>query len=104
MKSVTVHPSDERGADFFAESIIKKFALHPNPNNGVFTVEVELSKVSPIRLRVVDIGTGIVLNDARYTGQKEYILPYSLFLSTSVYVILLETSAGYMPIKMIINK
>jgi hypothetical protein len=103
IKSVTVHHADERGMDFFAESIIKKFALYPNPNNGVFTVEVELSKVSPIRLRIVDIGRGIVLDDTRYTGQKEYAIPYSLFLASSVYAVLLETSAGYMPIKMIIK-
>jgi hypothetical protein len=103
MKSVTVHHADDRSMEFFAESIIKKFILYPNPNNGVFTVEVELSKASPIRLRIVDIGRGIVLDDARYTGQKEYTVPYSLFLASSVYAVLLETSAGYMPIKMVIK-
>jgi hypothetical protein len=103
MKAVSVTTADTRGAGFFGESIIKKFGVYPNPNNGVFTVDVELTQVSAIRLRIVDIGTGIVLNDTRYNGEKVYAIPYNILLASAVYAILLETDSGYMTIKMIIK-
>jgi hypothetical protein len=103
VKQVSVADADMRQTDFFAESIIRSFTLYPNPNSGNFTVAVELSRVSPIRLRIVSIGTGIVMHDSRYFGQQAYAVPYSLFLATGVYAVLLETDAGYMVFKTVIQ-
>jgi hypothetical protein len=101
LKSITAHVADSRRTDAYSESIIRKFVLYPNPNSGVFTIDVELSKASPIRLRIVDVASGGTVSDIRLQGRQEYSVPYSLLTTASAYVVLLETSGGYMVLKMI---
>jgi hypothetical protein len=102
-KQVFVMDADMRDTGFFAESIIRSFTLYPNPNDGHFTVAVELSRVSPVRLRIVSIGSGIVMHDSRYFGQQAYAVPYNLPLAAGGYAIVLETDAGYMVTKMVVK-
>ena len=103
LKSVTVTDPDNNGYDPFGESVITKFVVYPNPNDGRFSVEVGLTRVCPIRLRIVNIGSGLTLGDYRYNGEKAYVLPYNLPLAIGVYAILLETPTGYMNIKMVVK-
>ncbi|MDR0507938.1 MAG: hypothetical protein LBH32_14130 [Dysgonamonadaceae bacterium] len=71
--------------DAYSESIIRKFVLYPNPNSGVFTIDVELSKASPIRLRIMDVASGGTVSDIRLQGRQEYSVPYSLLTTASAY-------------------
>jgi len=102
-KSVTVTDPDNNGYNPFGESIVNKFVVYPNPNDGRFSVEVGMNKISSIRLRIVSVGSGLTVSDTRYSGQKDYIIPYDLFMVGGVYAILLETPSGYMNIKMVVK-
>ena len=102
LKNITVINADENRDDLFGESIIKEFVIAPNPNSGTFNVTVELNKVSSIRLRLVNIESGLTLHDRRLDGQELYQIPYNLVLSPGVYILLLETPSGRMVQRMII--
>ncbi|MDR1202098.1 MAG: SprB repeat-containing protein [Tannerellaceae bacterium] len=102
LKSISVAPAGDK-AYMLRESAIKAFQVSPNPNNGVFNVFVELSKVYTIRIRIISIGSGTMLHDQKYDGSTIYTLPYNIALASGGYVILLETEAGQMTAKMIIK-
>jgi hypothetical protein len=101
--SLTVVEPGERDSAAFGESIIEKFVIYPNPNSGSFTVDIELSKASPVRLRMFDLSKGLVVNDRRESGEDRYSLPYGLSLPPGVYALLLETPSGSMNVKMIVK-
>lgn len=100
-KTITVVERNDTGDDSFGESIIDKFFVYPNPNDGNFHIKVGLNKTSAIRLRIINAGTGFTFSDKKYNGQKEYDIPYNMTIPSGVYVIVLETASGYMNIKMI---
>jgi len=103
VKSIHVTDPDGMTSTNFGESIIRKFELYPNTNNGVFTIDVELTKISPIRVRVINLGSGVVFDDRTFRGEQEYSIPYNLSLTSGVYVVLLETASGHTSLKMIVN-
>jgi hypothetical protein len=100
-KTVTVIEPEETGDDTFGESLIEKFFVYPNPNDGNFNIKVTLNRTSAIRLRIINAGTGYAFRDKKYVGQKEYDIPYGMAIPSGAYVIILETASGYMNIKMI---
>jgi hypothetical protein len=102
LRSITVVEPDGREADNFGQSIIKRFVIYPVPNKGQFTVDVELNKISPIRLRLLYLGDGATVSDQKHSGKQEYSLPYNLPLKAGAYVMVLETPSGSMNLKMIV--
>jgi hypothetical protein len=81
--------------------VIKKFVVYPNLNNGTFHADVELTKEASIRLRIINIGSGIIVSDAKYHNMKDYSIPYQIAILAGVYAVVLETAAGHMVVKMI---
>lgn len=102
-KTITVVDRDGTEDDAFGESIIEKYYVYPNPNDGNFNVKITLNKTSAIRLRIINIGTGNTVSDKKYAGQKEYDIPYNKSIAPGVYVIVLETASGHMNLKMIVR-
>lgn len=102
-KTITVVDRDGTVEDLFGESIIEQYYVYPNPNDGNFNVKITLNKTSAIRLRIINIGTGNTVSDKKYTGQKEYDIPYTKSIAAGVYVIVLETASGHMNLKMIVR-
>lgn len=102
-KTITVIDKDARENDMFGESIIEKYYVYPNPNNGNFNIKITLNKISAIRLRIINVGTGNTISDQKYTGQKEYDIPYRKSISSGAYVVVLETVSGHMNLKMIVR-
>jgi hypothetical protein len=103
IKTVTVMNPHDRTSDFPGESLIEKFVVYPSPSNGTFQVEVKLTKEAPVRLRIVNTGSGIVFGDTRYQGDKDYSIPYRTTFPAGVYAVLLETASGQTTVKIIIK-
>jgi hypothetical protein len=103
MKNIVVIDADESILSDEDQSVIDKFILYPNPNNGTFTANVVLNITAPIRLRIINIGNGMVVNDVRFAGQDDYTVPYNLSLETGVYILALDTMGERMTLKMIVN-
>ncbi|NQX80392.1 MAG: T9SS type A sorting domain-containing protein [Flavobacteriaceae bacterium] len=83
--------SDEEDEDTV---YLKVFDMYPNPNGGVFDVDIELRERGNIRLTLLKIASGNVVDTIDKTGKDEYKVEYDLSLSPGVYLLILETSAG----------
>jgi hypothetical protein len=81
---------------------IKEFTVGPNPSNGQFTVKITLDEAAAVKLRLIDLNTGVVVNQQQQNGSKQYQLPYNLRLTTGVYSLILETAKEYRIIKVMI--
>lgn len=103
IKAVTVLDADRRDSDGFGQSIVEKFTISPNPNDGNFNVAIELNIASAIRLRIINIGMGKIVSDKSYLSGKEFNIPYQLVLPGGVHAVLLETTSGHTVMKMIVK-
>ena len=73
---------------------ITEFNAFPNPNNGMFTVNIEIAEPSAISLRLYSLVSNATLNDRQESGLAVYSLDYNLNLAVGVYFLLLETPKG----------
>ncbi len=102
-KSMAVmEPEDFVEWEDFNQALIKQFKVYPNPNQGIFSVDVELERVSAIRLRMIHLATGKVVHDLKQNGENFYQIPYHLSLAPGVYLLLLETSSGKQTMKIVV--
>lgn len=75
-------------------SFIQEFKLFPNPNSGVFKVEVELLQSAPVSLRIINLSTNAIINTKIASGKDNYVFDYNVNLAIGVYLVLLETPKG----------
>ncbi|WP_207515169.1 T9SS type A sorting domain-containing protein [Longitalea luteola] len=92
---------DQPGA--VSSPFIREFTVAPNPSNGQFTVKVALEEAASIKLRLIQLNTGIVVHQQQQNGSKQYQLPYNVQLNAGVYSLVLETAKEYRIIKIIIQ-
>lgn len=85
------------------DPFIKSFIIAPNPSNGNFNAKIELQESTKIKLRLLNTITGQLIDTREESGNSSYNLPYSLTLSTGVYVMVLETPKGNMVYKVVIQ-
>jgi hypothetical protein len=83
--------------------LIREFSISPNPNNGVFAARIVLKEVSTVRLRMISVTTGVVVDDRILSGFKQYAEPYTLNLPVGAYFILLEAQRETRVFKFIKN-
>jgi hypothetical protein len=102
VKTIHVSESGEGPVEDIGPSDIKKFIVYPNPNSGEFKVDVELEKSGTIRLRLISLSRGIILNNKTWSGQEKYALQYNEVLPAGGYILLLETASSRRSLKIII--
>ena len=102
VKSVLITPAGSRPAENTGLTDIKKFITYPNPNRGVFTVDVELNQEANIRLRLISLVQGIILNTKTASGSDKYSVEYNETLPSGAYILLLETPTSQRSLKLII--
>nr|WP_321413059.1 T9SS type A sorting domain-containing protein [uncultured Allomuricauda sp.] len=73
---------------------IKEFKVYPNPSSGIFTVAVALQEASAVSLRIFGLTTNNVYDEQQLSGSTFYEVPYTVDLTSGVYLVLLETSKG----------
>ncbi|WP_205513250.1 SprB repeat-containing protein [Longitalea arenae] len=82
---------------------IREFSVAPNPSNGQFTVRIGLEEAASIKLRLIQLNTGVVVHQQQQSGSKVYQLPYNVHLTGGVYSLVLETAKEYRIIKIMIQ-
>jgi hypothetical protein len=76
-------------------SIVKKFSLFPNPNDGAFVVDVELKEESEILLTIWNTMTGKKIGQVKDSGKTNYLINFDLKpLSAGQYTLRLECRSG----------
>jgi len=104
-KNIVVLPLEEKplGIDR-QKSLIEEFVVFPSPSDGLFKTKVGLTSATNIKLKVLDLATGVVLDEREAIGQQDYILEYQMnHLPSGLYFVLLETSQGTETRKLVIN-
>lgn len=71
-------------------SIIQSFKVYPNPNNGEFSVEIDLDYASDIRLDLFNVQQSRVVLRQKSKGQSYYKMEYGFTnLQQGVYLVIL---------------
>ncbi len=90
-KTVIVHAdSSSIPSPFQGQPELLGFTLDPNPNGGVFDVQVELSEVKPVVLSIFS-ATGVEQDRRILNGQTIYDESYALNVAPGVYICILQT-------------
>lgn len=72
-------------------SVVEEFIVSPNPNDGVFEVLVQLSKASPISLRMFNAIGQKVTPDQTLSSERIHRVDYTARLAAGGYILVLET-------------
>ncbi len=106
-KTINVIDSTEFGtpSDYILDPLVKLFSVAPNPNNGNFSVKLNLLSNSKIKLRLINILTNQTVNTREEAVQKnqDYSFDYNVSVPAGVYILVLETPVTSRIIKVVIN-
>ena len=83
--------------------LIKSFVVFPNPNSGVFTLDVELNDVLPLSIKIYGLVNNTVFDQRLLNGEDHYIENYNLVLSSGIYFVLIETPGATQIQKLVIQ-
>lgn len=72
-------------------TVVEEFIVSPNPNDGVFEVLVQLSKASPISLRMFNTIGQKVTPDQTRSSERIHRVDYTARLAAGGYILVLET-------------
>ncbi|MFB9056644.1 T9SS type A sorting domain-containing protein [Mariniflexile ostreae] len=82
---------------------VEMFKITPNPNTGVFEVNIVLAESSPMSLRIFNLAGKLIMKQPENERAKEYNIPFKLQVSMGIYVVVLETSEGTQIKRLVIN-
>ncbi len=103
-QEIETENGDGNGDSDIVQSYID-YTAYPNPSpTGSFTVDVALSSVQPINVKVFTMTDNRVLDSRSAEGSDTYIFEYNMqYLASGVYFILLETATASQVRKLIIE-
>jgi parallel beta-helix repeat protein/predicted outer membrane repeat protein len=82
---------------------VKTFTAYPNPNHGEnLRVNIELSKESSVKLRLIDFDVNAVLDSRVLQGSDTYNVDYGAALRKGTYILFLESPYGRSVLKIIV--
>src|SRR5690606_17679565 len=90
-KIVVEEPTDLIDIGDAEEPFLKKFLGHPNPSRGNFTVEIQLSEVADLSLRMINLLTANISDTRLLINSDSYSESYNVTVAAGVYILLLET-------------
>ena len=77
------------------QRLIEDFLVYPNPTDGKFNAEVNLTERGNISIKVFSLANNALMASEKGQGQTAYSIPFDISgLPTGVYAVLLETPYG----------
>lgn len=105
-KQIEITEQDTAGGSAewnYQNTLITDCTAYPNPNNGRYTVNIELREQSDVRLILFEVASGFCINDRTERGQSQYCLTYDLPpLNTGIYILLITAGKERRQIKLLI--
>jgi hypothetical protein len=101
---VLVRSNEDSDDDWGVSPMITSMNVYPNPNNGNFTVELELREVAEVRLTLFEIASGRIVDQRTETASETHTVSYNLQrLNSGVYVLTVTAGNERKQAKIIIN-
>ncbi|MDX9694682.1 MAG: T9SS type A sorting domain-containing protein [Bacteroidales bacterium] len=94
VKTILVIESEENKDETKMGSLINEFKVYPNPTNGEFTVEVNLSAISDLEVRIFNMQQNNYKLIEKYNSTDTYILNYGFMnLGTGMYIVSIQAGS-----------
>jgi large repetitive protein len=78
--------------------------LYPNPNSGVFTLDMVFNSITRARLRLINVLTNLVVDDRTVQGAFSYNVPYNITsMPAGTYLLNVETPKASFVLKVMKN-
>jgi hypothetical protein len=106
IKSISIlkDAAEPDGGRLGYQEFVINFELYPNPNFGVFDVNVKFSEESPITLSVWSLTTSLNMGTWRDSGRSSYQKHVDLRpLGSGTYVLRLDHAKGYKTIRFVVH-
>lgn len=86
------------------QRLVEDFLVYPNPTDGRFTADVNLTERGNISIKVFSLANNALMASEKGQGQTAYSIPFDISgLPSGVYAVLLETPYGNSLRKIIIR-
>ncbi|GMN04636.1 hypothetical protein MTsPCn5_00240 [Croceitalea sp. MTPC5] len=83
---------------------LEDFLIYPNPTNGRFTADIELSERANISVKIFSFANNTLITSAKERGESSYRIAFDISaMPSGVYAVLLETPFGNRLQKVIIR-
>lgn len=103
-KTILVQPAIESAVIATASSnFVEEFIVYPNPAGGAFKAKVTLADEANVTLKIVNLVTGVIMDEQTGDSNREYLMEYTMSLPTGVYLMMLETIQGTDTRKLVIE-
>ncbi|GAA4111720.1 hypothetical protein GCM10022393_09580 [Aquimarina addita] len=104
VKTILVQPAIETAAiNISSSNFIEEFIVYPNPASASFKAKVTLAEDANVTLKIVNLVTGVTMNEQTGDGNREYLMEYTMQLPTGIYLMMLETIQGTDTRKLVIE-
>jgi hypothetical protein len=89
----------------YQEALITSLSLYPNPNNGLFYVEIKLRETADVSLILFEVASGARASDRIERGMDNYYLSYDIpQLNSGFYVLIVTAGNERKQITLVIEK
>ncbi len=77
------------------QKVVEDFMVYPNPTNGKFTADINLTERGDISIKVFSFANNALMASQKERGEISYSIPFDISgMPSGVYAVLLETSFG----------
>lgn len=101
-KPIIIEPGQGFSEDFGNEKFIEEFLIFPNASNGDFSIKVNLTEPSDIRVKIMNL-ISTIIDQQEAKGADDYEFKHSLSMAPGIYLVVLETSHGSETRKLVVE-